>query len=153
MKILLIEDDEHKRHSIESAIFGYCSDSTILAVNSLCTAVESLGHGPFDLIVLDMAIPSHPPIAGEGSPVSLLTGGLDVLLELNSMGRSDPCIIITQYPEIEISHNFYPVVAAKVAILELLEYCVIDCVAYSDEDELWLIQFRRLLERYGNTNS
>lgn len=153
MKILLIEDDEHKRQSIESVLFDSCGSPTVIAVNSLCTAVESLGFDPFDLIILDMAIPSHPPIAGEGSPVSLLTGGLDVLLELNSMGRSDPCIIITQYPEIEISHNFYPVATAKVAILELLEYCVIDCVAYSDENELWLNQFKRLLERYGNTNS
>jgi CheY-like chemotaxis protein len=153
MKILLIEDDEHKRQSIESALLDCRTDTTIFSVNSLCTAVECLDCGPFDLIVLDMAIPSHPPVAGEGSPVSLLTGGLDVLLELNSMGRSDPCIIITQYPEIEISHNFYPVFGAKYAILELLDYNVIDCVAYSDEDESWLIKFRKLLESYGNSSS
>lgn len=59
--------------------------------------VNALDIGPFDLVVLDMAIPSHPTAPGEGSPVSFLTGGLDVLLELSARNPSSRCMLILSF--------------------------------------------------------
>ena len=148
MKVLLVEDDEHKRVRIEQALHD-CAPVEVFVAESLYDAINLLDSGPFDLVVLDMAIPSHPTAPGEGSPVSFLTGGLDVLLELSVRGRSDPCIIITQFPEIEISQVFYPVPQAAAAISEQLEYQVIECIAYTSESESWILQFRALLRSNG----
>lgn len=149
MKILLVEDDEHKRVGIEQALRGCGNSVDIHIAESLYDAIHALDIGPFDLVVLDMAIPSHPTAPGEGSPVSFLTGGLDVLLELSVRERSDRCIIITQFPEIEISQVFYPVSYATSAIKDQLDYDVIDCIAYTGESESWLNQFRTLLKAHG----
>jgi CheY-like chemotaxis protein len=153
MRILLIEDDEHKRVSIELALAECGNGAQINLADSLYTAIEALDGAPYDLIVLDMAIPSHPPMPGQGSPVSFLTGGLDVLLELDSRGRSDPCVIVTQFPEIEISQVFYSVSNAVPAIKDLLGYEVLDCIAYSGEDGVWLIKFKEILKNHGYINS
>lgn len=149
MKVLLVEDDEHKRVGIEQALRDCRGSVEVFVAASLYDAINSLDIGPFDLVVLDMAIPSHPTAPGEGSPVSFLTGGLDVLLELSARGRSDRCIIITQFPEIEISQVFYQVSQATAAIKEQLDYEVIDCIAYTSENEGWLHQFRTLLDAHG----
>jgi CheY-like chemotaxis protein len=153
MRILLIEDDEHKRVSIESALEKCGPILKIQFADSLFTAIEALDGDPYDLIVLDMAIPSHPPMPGQGSPVSFLTGGLDVLLELESRGRVDPCVIVTQFPEIEISQVFYSVANAVSAIKDLLGYNVLDCIAYSGEDGVWLTKFQEILNNHGYINS
>jgi CheY-like chemotaxis protein len=153
MRVLLVEDDEHKRVSIVSALDACSASVNILVAESLYTGIDLIGDIEYDLVVLDMAIPSHPPVPGEGSPVSFNTGGLDILLELDSRGRSDRCIVITQFPEIEISQVFYPVEVAAAVIEKELGYKVIDCIAYSDVDGDWLKQFSNLLKRHGYTCS
>lgn len=149
MRVLLVEDDEHKRRSIVSALRTCDQTTDVVVAESLYTGIQSIDETPFDLVVLDMAIPSHPPVPGEGAPVSFNTGGLDILLELDSRGRNDPCIVITQFPEIEISQVFYPVDEAVNAIERELGYKVIDCIAYSGVDGDWLEQFSNLLKRNG----
>jgi CheY-like chemotaxis protein len=149
MRVLLVEDDEHKRVSIVSALDACNAPVKVEVAESLYTGIDLIGDAEYDLVVLDMAIPSHPPVPGEGSPVSFNTGGLDILLELDSRGRSDRCIIITQFPEIEISQVFYPVKVAAAVIEKELGYKVIDCIAYSGVDGDWLEQFSDLLKRHG----
>lgn len=153
MRVLLVEDDEHKRRSIVSALRAFDQEVSVVVTESLYTGIQAIDDTPFDLVVLDMAIPSHPPVPGEGAPVSFNTGGLDILLELDSRRRDDCCIVITQFPEIEISQIFYPVEEAAAAIKKELGYEVIDCIAYSGEDGDWLKQFSDLLVRHGNSCS
>lgn len=150
--MLLVEDDEHKRRSIVAALRQCDPQGEIVVAESLYTGIQSIDSTPFDLVVLDMAIPSHPPVPGEGSPVSFNTGGLDILLELESRGRSDRCIVITQFPEIEISQVFYPVEVAAAAIEKELGYRVIGCIAYSGQDGDWFKQFTDLLINNGYSN-
>lgn len=153
MRVLLVEDDEYKRRGIIAALRTCDPQTEVVIAESLYTGIQSIDDIPFDLVVLDMAIPSHPPVPGEGSPVSFNTGGLDVLLELESRGRNDRCIIITQFPEIEVSQIFYPVEAAALAIEKELGYTVIDCIAYSGYDGDWLRKFSDLLEHNGYSRS
>jgi CheY-like chemotaxis protein len=153
MRVLLVEDDEHKRRSIISALQECAQSVNVIVAESLHTGIKNIDETPFDLVVLDMAIPSHPLVSGEGAPVPFNTGGLDILLELDSMGRNDPCIVITQFPEIEISQIFYSVEKAAVAIEKELGYKVIDCIAYSGVDGVWLEQFSELLVRNGYSGS
>ena len=149
MRVLLVEDDEHKRRGIIGALRSCDPQTEVVIAESLYTGIQSIDEVPFDLVVLDMAIPSHPPAPGEGSPVSFNTGGLEVLLELDTRGRSDRCIVITQFPEIEISQIFYPVEVAAAAIERELGYKVLACIAYSGHDGDWLNHFTGLLVQNG----
>ncbi|MEH6501031.1 MAG: response regulator [Pseudoalteromonas distincta] len=157
MKILLVEDDSFKALSISDYIHEECKQAIITIASSLVDAIDSVNNENFDLILVDMGIPSHPTVAGGGSPMSLLTGGLDVLLELNSLGRADPCLIITQYPEIEISGNFYPVNCATEKILIHLSCVVMDCILYIEGSSEWKGALKKALNtvtgNYENLNT
>ncbi len=112
-EVLIIEDDNFKAISLKEFIDAHSEFDSVEIVSSLVEAIDAVNGKSFALILVDMAIPSHPVVPGGGSPISLLTGGIEVLLELGSLGREDPCIIITQYPDIEISGSFFSLQQAK----------------------------------------
>ena len=143
--VLIIEDDDFKGDIINEIIMDYSHNATVTKATSVSTAIDCIEKAIFDLIIIDMALPSHAVISGGGAPMSLLTGGLEIIFELHAMGRHDSCLIITQYPEIEISNVFYPVSKAKNAIEEIFSCFVLDCLQYVDNDNVWKEKFIHII--------
>lgn len=146
MNILIIEDDDYKLERIKSFASSELGNPIISTSESLKEALEAIANETFDLIFVDMAIPSHPTIAGQGTPVSFNTGGLEVIMELSALGRNDPCIIITQYPDIEISGEYIPISAVKKALPLLLECEVAACVLYEEDSDSWKIELQEVFK-------
>lgn len=135
--ILIIEDDSFKADSLSHYFERQGQNYNISLVGSLSEATEIVNEREFDLILVDMAIPSHPSVAGGGSPTSLLTGGIDVLLELNYLNRSDPCVVVTQYPDIKIADIYYNLQEAPNVLKSELGCEVIACIEYKEENNNW----------------
>lgn len=140
--VLIIEDDEFKANSLSEFILSRDEFDDVEIVTSLVGAIEAINNHEYELILIDMAIPSHPLRMGGGAPMSLLTGGLEVLLELNCLESKCPCVVITQYPDIEITGKFYSLEQSKIEIENQLECSVLACVEYKEGDESW----KRVLE-------
>lgn len=151
-KVLIVEDDLHKLDSLTAFIHMHLSNSEIIPATNLQDAIQAIDQQLFDLILIDMAIPSHATVSGGGSPMSLLTGGLEVILELNSLEREDDCIIITQFHEIEICDNNYSINSAKKYIHDLLECEVLDCILYEEGENSWRKQLMGNISVYENFN-
>ncbi|WP_311064977.1 hypothetical protein [Halomonas sp. DWK9] len=147
MKVFIIEDDDFKSKSLNDFFVGKFREVSITNSTSLVDAISNINDHVYDLILVDMAIPSHPIRPGEGAPMSLLTGGLDVLLELKALNRSDPCIIVTQYYEIEICGELYSMHSASDAIKDLLDCEVLGCVGYMEGSNDWQVKINELLEK------
>ena len=150
--VLLIEDDEFKANSIKAFMLNQKQFDEVIIVSSLVEAVDAIDEREYSFIVIDMSIPSHPVRVGEGSPKSLLTGGLNVLLELSSLDRSDPCVVITQYPDIEISGQFYSLDKAARQINVQLECSVLACIHYKDGGS-WERDLQEVLDSYESVGS
>ena len=58
MKILIIEDDEIKREQLISFIEESFPKMHIIAVNSVQGALKKITSGQYDLIILDMTLPT-----------------------------------------------------------------------------------------------
>lgn len=145
LNVLIIEDDSFKMDTLVALVRSDIINTNVRCVADVATAVAAVDQAAFDLIILDMALPSHPAILGGGSPMSLLTGGLEILLELSSLQRHDNCIIVTQYPEIEIAGKFFPVDCAAKAIMEYFSCEVIACLQYSEDSSEWKKRLSELL--------
>ncbi|MBC3239825.1 hypothetical protein HU723_11615 [Pseudomonas lurida] len=94
-----------------------------------------------------MSIHSHEPQAGAGSPFPLSSGGLDVLFEITSMPNSTHCIVLTQYPDIEIESLPIPVDMAQKEILDKFGIEVAGCVRYLESDNQWKTEITAILEQ------
>ena len=82
MKILIIEDDEHKSSQILELINMAETPCNTVTVDNVWDAVRSLRESIPDKLILDMSLPSHKALPGEGTPVPLPTGGIEILFEL-----------------------------------------------------------------------
>lgn len=69
------------------------------------------------------------------------------------MDRQDPCVIITQYPEIEISGAYYSLSESKAQLKKELDCDVLDCIEYSEGSEVWKQALSEVLKKYENFNS
>lgn len=109
--ILIVEDDDHK----SSQILEICENVSIrfdekLVVDNVKDAVRLLVNTVPQKIVLDMSLPSHKALPGQGTPVSLPNGGIEVLFELKKRGLTHlPILILTQFPDILIEEEPIPV--------------------------------------------
>ena len=136
-KVLLVEDDGFKSDDIRTLLLDIDPSCRIDLATSVSKAISEIQKNEYDLIVLDMALPSHPLVAGGGAPLSLLTGGIEILFELQSLDRKDHCIVITQYPDIEICGALYPVGEAAAAMERVYGVSLCGCLEYSQTDSSW----------------
>lgn len=135
--VLIVEDDGYKSDDIATLI-KLAEPSAILEfATSVAGAINAIRNGKFELIILDMALPSHPVLPGGGAPLSLLTGGIEVLFELESLRSDHRCVVITQYPDIEICGDLYPVSEAAAAMQDKYDITVNACLEYSQSNLSW----------------
>lgn len=152
-KFLIIEDDSFKREDLSSFVAAHVNRAIITHASDVASAVHEVQDSEYDLIIIDMALPSHPVIPGGGSPMSLLTGGLEILFELSTLERNDDCVIVTQYPEIEIAERFVAVKAAAAEIKKQFGCDVLACLEYSEYSTDWKIGLANILKKYENSSS
>lgn len=148
IQCLIVEDDPFKMEGIQAHLMGlFGGRIETCACQALSSAKALLASKHFDLAIVDMSIHSHEPEAGAGSPFPLSSGGLDVLFEIIYSGSNTPCIILTQYPDIEIEGTPVPIEMAQQEILEKFEIKVAGCVRYIENDERWKVTMTSILEQ------
>lgn len=128
--ILIVEDDEHKSSQILEIVKNNSHyENNYKLVDNVRDAVRFLIKMIPQKIVLDMSLPSHKALPGQGNPVPLPTGGIELLFELKKRALLDlPILILTQYPEIEIEEEPIPVDESALAFQK--EYGFTNLEAY-----------------------
>lgn len=108
--ILIVEDDDHKLSQIIEILHELSiNDIDRICVDNVKDAVRYLVSSIPEKILLDMSLPSHKAMPGQGTPVPMPTGGIEILFELKRKRLIHlPILILTQYPEIEIEGDPYP---------------------------------------------
>lgn len=145
MEILLIEDDQFKQEEIELAIAATGKAARTQLARSVRQAVFQLRGSAFDRIILDMALPSHESRLGGAQPVSQPTGGIEILLELAYEGRSDPVVIVTQYPEIEFEGRLYPLTKARRVLADAIGAPILDVIYFEPQEPSWRTRLEKAL--------
>ena len=138
MNILIIEDDSFKFSKIELLVREVLDEARIIRFDNVHDAVVYFKFNSPDKIILDMSLPSHAAKAGEGSPLSMPAGGIEIILELKSINKLDiPILILTQYPEIEIENEYYPIDESEDEIKNIYEASTLSVVLYDNDSSDW----------------
>lgn len=119
--ILIVEDDAHKLSEINEICLSIgIEHSERETFNNVKDVVRYLVKTIPKKIVLDMSLPSHMALPGQGTPVPMTTGGIEVLFELKMRGLMNlPILILTQYPEIEIEGDPYSIDESSNALSDI----------------------------------
>ena len=144
--ILLVEDDSFKLDRIAACLSRAPFDLTIVCAGSVQAAVEKIGSGRYDFIFLDMSLPSHDLKPGGGAGASLLSGGIEIIMELSFLKRTDAVVIVTQYPEVEIEGELIPISRVHSVLCETFESNTIGVILYRHESTLWEDEVLSIME-------
>lgn len=95
MEILLIEDDDYKAEQIQK--FVTKEKHQIVLSKSFQSGMRAIMSKEFDLLVLDMSIPTFDTPDPSGANRHRPFGGKDVLQELKRIEKTIPVVVMTQY--------------------------------------------------------
>lgn len=71
------------------------------------SAIARLGEAKFDLLLLDMSLPTFDIAAGEGGGRPQGSGGMEILREFERIEVLPRVIVVTQYADFSIDGNWY----------------------------------------------
>ncbi|RTE86570.1 MULTISPECIES: response regulator [Gammaproteobacteria] len=98
MKVLMVEDDKYKSQAISKYLDSLPEHFDIDIEESLNSGLFKLEECHFDLIILDMSMPSFDISKSDpsgGAPESF--AGKEFLSHMSLIGKTIPVIIVTQY--------------------------------------------------------
>lgn len=99
LKVLLVEDEVPKINQIDLFLHELCIPIEIISARSVNTALDILDDKSFDLILLDMSLPTiDVDISnGESGGRPQGFGGIEVLRYMSFSGITCPTIVVTGY--------------------------------------------------------
>jgi hypothetical protein len=100
LKILFIEDDEPKLLQISAFLSGFSQKVNVAIARSLNTACKYIDDDTFDIILLDMSLPTFDGGKTQGASGRQKTfGGKDILMYLWELEISTPVWVVTQFKD------------------------------------------------------
>lgn len=130
MKILLVEDETHKRDEIYKCVQEVYSINPEV-VDSVSSAVLRVIDFNYDLIILDMALATFSDNSDDNKKGhDQVQGGIEVLRTLKSIKKFTKIIIVTQYPDFYIGGTKIKLKDSPKIINERYNQKVIGAVLY-----------------------
>lgn len=146
MRVLLVEDDEHKRNDVSSYLRSLGDDMLIEYAYSVASGVQMAVDYQFDLLLLDMTIPNFDQANGSNGGRSFKKGGELIVEELLDEDVDFRCAVITQYETFnnetidEISNRLSEICGDK----------YFGFVKYSTMDEDWKVDLKNLIQNVAD---
>ena len=146
--VLLIEDEAHKRDELAEYLEEFVGpDMSLDVVDSVRDAVICVSKKNFELIILDMALPTFTTDGGKvdgGLDQSL--GGVEVLRTLRSLSKKANVIIVTQYPDITLDGKRVRLKAAQSALARKYGQKIIGAVLYKYKSSMNRSKLKSVLD-------
>jgi CheY-like chemotaxis protein len=97
MKVLVIEDDENKRNQILRFINERFPLATLTAAESFQSGLKLIITEQFDLVLLDMTLPTFDPGIDEDGGRPRAYAGREILRQMDRRRIETPVVVVTQF--------------------------------------------------------
>lgn len=97
MRILIIEDDENKRVQLSQHLSEIIPNEAVFLERSLQSGIRKIRSEKFDLIILDMTLPTYDVSPDEPGDDTHIFGGREFLSQMERFDIETPVIVFTQF--------------------------------------------------------
>ncbi|MBY2914132.1 response regulator [Rhizobium leguminosarum] len=148
-RLLIVEDDEYKATDLIKTVGAVGGSASIERAASVTSALRFINESCFDLVVLDMSLPTFDISGpgGGGSPQG--QGGVEVLRLASRLENKSPFVVITQYPDIEIDGTEMSLQSAAIELTAKFRLRVLGCLLYEFDDDAWRAPLQNLIRTAG----
>lgn len=150
INILLIEDDKKKSDDIISHINNTFPNSEILLKESYHSGLKTLIREPFDLLLLDMSMPTWDRSPFEAGGEYEKFGGIKILKELARKKKLLPTILITMFDNFGESDNSITLDQMNTVLKNDYEDLYLGSVFYRSDISQWQTDLTLLMNTVAN---
>lgn len=147
MRVLLVEDDEHKMRDIIQFLESTKKKIWIDTAHSVESGVQKAVDNAYDLLLLDMTIPNFDITETSEGGQSYKNGGEIIVKELLDEEVSFRCAIITQYET--FNNETIDQIGLRIKLLCGDNYY--GYVKYSTSDDAWKVALKTLIDHVTDT--
>lgn len=137
MRILLIEDDQHKSKQIITFLSESITELNVELKKSYQSGLKELLTESYDLILLDMQLPNFDIKPGEDGYKFRKLAGIDILRELTRKKKTCRVIVITQFETFGEDESYIDLVNLKQMLESEFSNLYIETVFYSPDNSVW----------------
>ncbi|RQS62636.1 response regulator [Burkholderia sp. Bp8963] len=145
-KILLIEDNEHKRDRILAHLSEAFPASTVSQARSYASGCQLVESDEFDLVIMDISLPTYDRAGREGGGRFRSNGGREIARKIVRRKVPTPIVFLTQYESFSDRGN-------SLSLKELGELLAQECganfrglVYFDSSKSAWKFEFDRLIK-------
>lgn len=151
MLILIVEDDINKISKIESFLIEQYQSINIEQANSYNSGLRKILFNKYDLILLDMTMPTFDKTSSSSSSGGKLVqfAGKEILAQMKRKKVITPVIVITQYATFGENDTLKSFSDMKKELKEEFNSNLLEMVFYEASKSDWEIEIKNLLKEYN----
>lgn len=145
---LLVEDEGPKVAHIHRFMRHSFSKITVAHAKSVSTALDAIDDERFDLLLLDMSLPTFDVGQGEhgGRPQGF--GGIEILRHISMAGLSLPTIVLTGYEAFpDETGALIDLNTLRIRLIEEFPHNIEAVLRFNSSLDDWKISLRQVVER------
>lgn len=121
INILLVEDNEHKRDRVLAYLSETLPSATVSEARSYASGCQEIESDKFDLIIMDISLPTYDRAGQEGGGRFRSNGGREIARKIMRRKISTPIVFLTQYEAFSDRGN-------SLSLIELGELLAQECL-------------------------
>ncbi|HEV7378744.1 MAG TPA: response regulator [Dyadobacter sp.] len=145
MKLLLIEDDQHKSKQILDFISSNFPAIFIDLRRSYQSGLKEIIQGAYDLILLDMQLPNFDIKSGEDGYKFRKLAGMDILTELVRKKKNCKVVVITQFETFGEGENYIDLKSLKIILKRQFSDVYLDTIYYGADQSNWQKELKNVV--------
>lgn len=145
MRFLIADDETPKLMNVDAFVSSCYPGCTIEHTRSVRTTISALRNDQFDLVLLDMSLPTFDIAPGEpgGRPQGF--GGIEVLRQMDFRKIFVPVIVVTQYEAFSDKERHIDLSALDAQLFEEHENNFMGCIYYGALNDAWQKKLQDLM--------
>ncbi|HHT1516438.1 TPA: response regulator [Enterobacter hormaechei] len=137
IEILVVEDNEYKRKRIVEVIHADFDDCNVTESYSFTSAWKLISENLYDIIFLDMSLPTFDKTDSDPGGVFRIFGGKELARKMEKRNINSKFIFITQYKNFSDNINSYSYDDLKDELLRNYNKNCLGFILYSNTKSEW----------------
>jgi CheY-like chemotaxis protein len=149
MRLLVVEDDENKRTQILGFLGERFSSVDVVAAESLQSGLKLILGGQFDLILLDMTLPTFDIGIDEDGGRPRAYAGREILRQMDRRKIGTPVVVLTQFDKFGEGDDALTLSELDHRLRETHPNTYQGAIYYSSSVEEWKEELARKMSHFG----
>jgi len=146
-KILIIEDNPYKREKIKKVLSGITNNtSQIMEAHSFTSGWNAVNESSYDLICLDMSLPTFDQDGQNSGGESRVFGGKEIARKMKRRKIQSKFVVMTQYKRLSDEKSSETFDEIRNELLENYPVQCLEVLFYSNKHRDWAEKLESIIK-------